>query len=95
MGKLFLALYKFIASDVVFRVLASLGLWVGVSSFISSIIDGYINKLLATFRAGSIMGDILAFANIAKLDDCLSICIGALLFVASYKSAKVIISRKS
>ena len=88
MGRLLVLVFQFILSDIGLKILSSLGLSIGTSLFVSSVIDGYINRAVSQLNQG-FHSDVMAFANIARIDDCISIMIGGIVFVASYKSLKI------
>lgn len=92
MGRLLTALFGLFTSDVIVRLLLSVGVSLTVNTFISKSINDYINRSVNSFTATS---DILALLNIARVDECISIIIGGLILVATYKTLKLTLIKSS
>lgn len=82
----------FIVSGLVWRILASIGFGIATAAFVRNVTNDYINRAL-TLMNGSISADVAALLGIVGADDCLSVIMGALSFIAVYKSLKIIFVR--
>ncbi len=83
---------SFIVSGLVWRILASIGFGIATAAFINNIINDYLNRAL-NLMSGSISADVSALLGIVGADDCISVIIGGLVFIATYKSLKLIFVR--
>lgn len=82
----------FIVSGLVWRILASIGFGLATAAFINHIINDYLNRALVLMN-GSMSADVAALLGIVGADDCISVIIGGLVFIATYKSLKLIFVR--
>lgn len=89
----FIAVIGFIISGLVWRVLASIGFGLATASFINYVLDEYLVRSITQMNT-SLHPDVSAYLNIARVDDCISVMIGSLVFVGTYKSLKLIFVRK-
>lgn len=87
------AVIGFIVSGLVWRILASIGFGLATANYINKIIDGYLVRSITQMNT-ALHPDVSAYLNIARVDDCISIMLGSLVFVATYKSLKLIFVRK-
>lgn len=87
-----IGLFGYISSDLIIRLLSSIGVSLGVGLFIRSAMNDYINRALSELNGAS--HTLLSFAGLLRLDDCLSIMIGGIVFVATWKSMKLSFFRK-
>lgn len=92
MPMLLVSVMGFVVSGLVWRILASIGFGIATAAFINVVINDYINKALQ-LMSGSVSADVAALLGIVGADDCLSVMIGGLVFVATYKSLKIIFVR--
>lgn len=92
MPAVLIALLGAIVSGLVFRVLASIGFAMVTAAFINQVIADYLNRSIQQMGT-ALSPQVSAYLNIARVDDCISIMIGALMFVATYKSMKFIFIR--
>ena len=88
-----LSLFAVVVSGLVWRVLASIGFGLATASFINHVIDAYLVRSITQMNT-SLHPDVSAYLNIARVDDCISVMIGSLVFVGTYKSLKLIFVRK-
>lgn len=82
----------FIVSGLIFRLLASIGFTLITAGFINGVVNDYIHRGLSVL--GGLSSDITGILGIVKADEQLSVWINALLFIATYKSLKLIFVRK-
>lgn len=82
----------FIISGLVWRILASIGFGLATAAFVNNITNDYINRALVLMN-GSMSADVAALLGIVGADDCLSVIMGGLSFIAVYKSLKLIFVR--
>ena len=82
----------FIVSGLIFRLLASIGVTLITAGFINGVVNDYIHRGLSVL--GGLSSDITGILGIVKADEQLSVWINALLFIATYKSLKLIFVRK-
>lgn len=92
MPAMLLAVIGFVVSGLVWRLLASIGFGLATAAFVNNVINDYVNRAL-TLMNGSISADVAALLGIVGADDCLSVIMGGLSFVAVYKSLKLIFVR--
>ena len=92
MAPLLARLAAFVVSGLIFRLLASIGFTLVTAGFINSVVNDYINRALNTL--GSLPSDVIGILGILRVDEMISLWINALLFVATYKSLKLIFVRK-
>lgn len=92
MPAMLLAVIGFVVSGLVWRLLASIGFGLATAAFVNNVIDDYVNRALNLMN-GSMSADVAALLAIVGADDCLSVIIGGLSFVAVYKSLKLIFVR--
>lgn len=92
MPAMLLAVIGFVVSGLVWRLLASIGFGLATAAFVNNVIDDYVNRALNLMN-GSISADVAALLGIVGADDCLSVIMGGLSFVAVYKSLKLIFVR--
>lgn len=88
-------IYKFIVfvvSGLIFRLLASIGFGLATQEFVGKVVDSYLQKGVKSLNS-ALSPEISAYLNIARVDDCISILIGTIAFIASYKSLKLIFVR--
>lgn len=88
------AVLGFIVSGLVWRLLASIGFGLMTANFINKIIDDYLVRSITQMNT-ALHPDVSAYLNIARVDDCISIMLGSLVFVSTYKSLKLIFVRKA
>jgi len=88
-----LSLFAVVVSGLVWRVLASIGFGLATASFINYVLDAYLVRSITQMNT-SLHPDVSAYLNIARVDDCISVMIGSLVFVGTYKSLKLIFVRK-
>ena len=88
-----LSLFAVVVSGLVWRVLASIGFGLATASFINHVIDAYLVRSITQMNT-ALHPDVSACLNIARVDDCISVMIGSLVFVGTYKSLKLIFVRK-
>lgn len=93
MGALLFKIGGFIVSGLVFRLLASIGFSLATMTFISTVVNEYVNKSLQLLNY-SLPSVVINLMGIAKLDIVLSLWINALIFITTYKSLKFIFIRK-
>lgn len=89
-------LYKlsvFVISGLIFRLLASIGFGLATQHFVKDVVSGYLNKGVTQMRT-ALSPDVSAYLGIARVDDCISILIGTITFIATYKSLKIIFIRQ-
>ncbi|WP_066801455.1 DUF2523 family protein [Moraxella oblonga] len=82
-----------VAGGLVWRILASIGFGLATANYINKIIDGYLVRSITQMNT-ALHPDVSAYLNIARVDDCISIMLGSLVFVSTYKSLKLIFVRK-
>lgn len=87
------AVIGFIVSGLLWRVLASIGFGLATAHFINQVIDDYLSRSINQMT-GVLPPSTSAFLNLIGADDCISVMIGGLTFVATYKSLKLIFIRK-
>lgn len=87
------AVIGFIVSGLVWRILASIGFGLMTAQFINKIVDDYLTRSITQMNT-ALHPDVSAYLNIARVDDALSIMLGSLVFVGTYKSLKLIFVRK-
>lgn len=92
MPAVLIAVLGFVVSGLVWRLLASIGFGLATAAFINNITNDYINRALVLME-GSMSADVAALLGIVGADDCLSVIMGGLSFVAVYKSLKLIFVR--
>lgn len=92
MPAMLLAVIGFVVSGLVWRLLASIGFGLATAAFVNNVINDYVNRAL-TLMNGSVSADVAALLGIVGADDCLSVIMGGLSFVAVYKSLKLIFVR--
>jgi len=92
MPAMLLAVIGFVVSGLVWRLLASIGFGLATAAFVNNVIDDYVNRALNLMN-GSMSADVAALLGIVGADDCLSVIMGGLSFVAVYKSLKLIFVR--
>lgn len=92
MPAMLVAVIGFVVSGLVWRLLASIGFGLATAAFVNNVINDYVNRAL-TLMNGSISADVAALLGIVGADDCLSVIMGGLSFVAVYKSLKLIFVR--
>lgn len=92
MPAMLVAVIGFIVSGLVWRLLASIGFGLATAAFVNNVIEDYINRSLMLMK-GSISADVSALLGIVGADDCISVIMGGLSFVAVYKSLKLIFVR--
>lgn len=92
MPAMLIAVIGFVISGLVWRILASIGFGLATAAFVNSVINDYMNRAL-TLMNGSLSADIAALLGIVGADDCISVMMGGLSFVAVYKSLKLIFVR--
>lgn len=92
MPAMLVAVIGFVVSGLVWRVLASIGFGLVTAAFVNDVVNDYMNRAL-TLMSGSIPADVAALLGIVGADDCISVIIGGLSFVATYKSLKLIFVR--
>lgn len=88
-----IAIFSFIVSGVVWRLLASIGFGLATAAFINKIVDAYLVRSITQMNT-ALHPDVSAYLNIAKVDECISVMIGSFVFVGTYKSLKLIFVRK-
>lgn len=93
MPAMLIAVIGFVLSGLVFRVLASIGFGLGTAYVINKIIDDYLVRSINMMGTG-LPADVSAFLNLVGADDALSVMIGGVAFVATWKSLKLILVRK-
>lgn len=93
MQAILIAIAGVIASGLIFRLLASIGFALGTAYVINMIIDDYIVRSINNMNT-SLPSEVSAFLNLIGADDALSVMIGGLTFVATWKSLKIIFVRK-
>lgn len=82
----------YIVSGLVWRLLASIGFTLVTAGFINGVVNDYIHRGLSVL--GGLSEDVTGILGIVKADEQLSVWINALLFIATYKSLKLIFVRK-
>lgn len=87
------AVIGFVVSGLVWRLLASIGFGLMTAGFINKIVDAYLVRSITEMNT-ALHPDVSAYLNIARVDDCISIMLGSLVFVGTYKSLKLIFVRK-
>ncbi|AXH73446.1 MAG: DUF2523 domain-containing protein [Inoviridae sp.] len=92
MPAMIIAVLGFVISGLVWRVLASIGFGLATAAFVNNVINDYMNRALALMQ-GSLSADIAALLGLVGADDCISVMMGGLSFVAVYKSLKLIFVR--
>lgn len=92
MPAMLLAVIGFVVSGLVWRLLASIGFGLATAAFVNNVIDDYVNRALNLMNR-SMSADVAALLGIVGADDCLSVIMGGLSFVAVYKSLKLIFVR--
>lgn len=92
MPAVLVAVLGFVISGLVWRILASIGFGLMTAAFVRDISNDYINRALNLMK-GSMSADVAALLGIVGADDCLSVIMGGLSFVAVYKSLKLIFVR--
>ena len=92
MPAMLLAVIGFVVSGLVWRLLASIGFGLATAAFVNNVIDDYVNRALNLMN-GSMSADVASLLGIVGADDCLSVIMGGLSFVAVYKSLKLIFVR--
>lgn len=83
----------FIISGLIWRLLSSIGFTLVTAGFINGVVNDYLNRGLGML--GTLSPDITGILGLLKVDEAISVWINALLFVATYKSLKLIFVRKS
>lgn len=94
MHALLAAVAGFVISGLIFRLLASIGFALGTAYFINKVIDDYLVRSINNMGT-ALPSDVSAFLNLIGADEALSVMIGAVSFVASYKALKLLFIRKS
>ena len=92
MPAMIIAVLGFVVSGLVWRVLASIGFGLATAAFVNNVINDYMNRALSLMQ-GSLSADVAALLGIVGADDCISVIMGGLSFVAVYKSLKLIFVR--
>lgn len=82
-----------VLSGLVFRVLASISFGLGTAYFINKVINDYLVRSI-NMMGTALPADVSAFLNLIGADDALSVMIGSVAFVATWKSLKLIFIRK-
>lgn len=93
MAKLLALVSGYIISGLIFRLLASIGFGLATATFINELIHQYLSKSMAQMNT-ALDADVAAYLNLLRADDCISIIVGSISFVATYKSLKLIFVRK-
>lgn len=83
----------FIISGVIFRLLASIGFGLATQAFVGGVVDDYLQKGMKSMNA-LLSPQIAAYMHLARVDDCVSILMGAITFIATYKSLKLMFVRQ-
>lgn len=86
------AVLGFIVSGLVWRLLASIGFGLATAAFVLVVINDYLNRSLALMGQG-LHPTAASLLGIVGADDCISVMIGSISFVAVYKSLKLIFVR--
>ena len=92
MPAMLIAVLGFVISGLVWRVLASIGFGLVTAAFINHVINDYLNRSLNLMNS-SLPPDAAALLGIVGADDCISVMIGGIVFVATYKSLKIVFVR--
>ncbi|MGP4971997.1 DUF2523 family protein [Psychrobacter aquimaris] len=85
-------LIGFIISGLVWRLLASIGFGLITAAFVLVVINDYLNRSLALMGQG-LHPTAAALLGIVGADECISVMIGSISFVAVYKSLKLVFVR--
>lgn len=93
MHGILIAVASFILSGLIFRLLASVGFGLGTAYFINSIVNDYLTRSIESMNT-ALPPETSAFLNIIGADEALSVMIGAVSFIASYKALKLIFVRQ-
>lgn len=92
MPAILVAVLGAVVSGLLWRILASIGFGLATAAFVNDITNDYINRALNLMQ-GSMSADVAALLGIVGADDCLSVIMGGLSFIAVYKSLKLIFVR--
>lgn len=87
-----IALFGFIVSGLVWRLVASIGFGIFTAAFIYNVTNDYLNKSLSLMNQG-MNPTAASLLGIVGADDCISVMIGGLVFISIYKSLKMIFVR--
>lgn len=86
------AVIGFVISGLVWRILASIGFGLGTAYFVRGVVSDYLNKALNLMNS-SVSSDVAALLGMVGADDCISVMMGGLVFIAVYKSLKLMFVR--
>lgn len=87
-----IAVAGFLISGLVWRLLASIGFGLATAYFVRNVIGDYLNKALNLMNS-AVPADVAALLGMVGADDCLSVMMGGVTFIAVYKSLKIIFVR--
>lgn len=93
MPTMLIAVISFVLSGLIFRLLASIGFSLGVAFVINKVINDYLVRSVNQMGT-ALTPEVSAFLNLIGADDALSVMIGGVAFVATWKSLKLIFVRK-
>lgn len=93
MAKILAMISGYIISGLIFRLLGSIGFGLATQVFVDVLVDKYLKKSM--YEMNTALGsDIAAYLNLLRADECISIIVGSISFVATYKSLKLIFVRE-
>lgn len=94
MAKILAMISGYVISSLIFRLLSSIGFGLASQAFVHTLVQDYLQKSINEMN--TVLGsDIAAYLNLLRADECISIIIGSISFVATYKSLKLIFVRQA